>query len=801
MPRPRLLAIDDNPANLATLARALSDEFTLQLAASGEEGLSLAAAERPDLILLDVMMPVIDGFETCRRLKADPALADIPVIFVTAVVDVASEIEGLRLGGADYLHKPINLGIARQRIRNLLEREALRRELEGHRGRLQVLVDEQTHELKQARRQAEAASRAKSAFLAAMSQELRAPMHTVVGLAALGMGEPDLPITVGDALRRIHGSSRALLALIDDILEFSRMEAHDVQVEALAFGVEEILRKVVDVFAPSARARGLDLSALIDPATPRRLVGDPLRLGQVLNNLVGNALKFTAAGSVVVSVQPDTSAAAPSSEGVADGSGRENGGSTVRLRFEVRDTGPGITREDRERVQAAIAGAAARLADGEPALHAGSNGLGLAISQRLLEKMGGRLDFESESGKGSAFAFAITLQVATDEADRGTAEGDALRGRRVLIVDTVENARLGLARALAEGGMRVSSAATGDQALSMLAAAGTDPGNGFEVVLLEARPDGWQEGLALLRRVRTLASAGAIAPAPRLVVVSKPDAQADLLQGAPDAPWDALLREPVTLARLLEVLAAQTGSPAPAAAMRGAAPSRQSAISESMAAAPQRPAGADEPPVPDASFAGIAGIDAGNANQRLRGNVALFRFLLGQAGAQCSHALAEARGALARGDRVAAASCVHGLQSLLGDLGARDALGLAVRAEHALRDPDETDPGVRLDRLAAATDSLMAAIAARPADPAAAAPPAGRLDAAALTALAGLLEAHEASAIDRHEAMRPAIAALLGPAFAAQLAEAIDGLRFAEAARYLREQAGKAGGGQHGDAA
>jgi hypothetical protein len=95
----------------------------------------------------------------------------------------------------------------------------------------------------------------------------------------------------------------------------------------------------------------------------------------------------------------------------------------------------------------------------------------------------------------------------------------------------------------------------------------------------------------------------------------------------------------------------------------------------------------------------------------------------------------------------------------------------------------------------------MAAIAARPADPAAAAPPAGRLDTAALTALAGLLEAHEASAIDRHEAMRPAIAALLGPAFAAQLAEAIDGLRFADAARHLREQAGKAGGGQHGDAA
>jgi signal transduction histidine kinase len=795
MTRPRLLAIDDNPANLTTLARALSDEFTLQLAASGEEGLRLATAERPDLILLDVMMPIIDGFETCRRLKADPALADIPVIFVTAVVDMAAELEGLRLGGADYLHKPINLGIARQRIRNLLEREALRRELERHRGRLQVLIDAQTRELREARRLAEAASRAKSAFLAAMSQELRAPMHTIVGLAALGVGQPDLPPAVTDALKRIHGSSRALLALIDDILEFSRMEAHDIEVEAVAFGVEEVLRKVVDVFAASAQARGLELTSRIDPAIPRRLVGDPLRLGQVLNNLVGNALKFTEAGRVAISVQPEPGDAASATDEADEADG------TVRLRFTVHDTGSGISQEDRERVWTAIAGAKAGTTSDEPALYAGGNGLGLAISQRLLGKMGGRLDLDSEPGKGSAFSFAITLAVAAREAGRGTAEEDALRGRRVLVVDPMAASRLALARALADGGMRVSSAATGDEALSLLAAAGTDPGNGFEVVLFMARPEGWQEGVALLRRVRALAGAQAIAPIPRLVVGSTPETQPVLRQDAADAPWDVLLHEPVTPSRILEALATQPAPvpPAGSAAMRATASSRQVAAS-----APGGHGDAPstrERPAPDPGFPSIPGIDAGDAHQRLRGNASLFRFLLGQAGAQCGQALTEARAALARGDRVGAASRVHGLQSLLCDLGARDALGLAVRAENALLDPDEADPGVRLDRLTGATEALVAAIAARPAEPAPVTGDAGTLDTAALAALAELLEAHEATALDRHEALRAAIAGWLGPAFSAGLAEAIESLRFGEAARLLRQHSGADGPPTRGDAA
>ena len=140
--RPRILAIDDTPANLLTLGAALSEHYDLQTAISGEMGIALAMETPPDLILLDVMMPRIDGFETCRRLKAEPRLKDVPVIFITAASELESELEGLTLGGADYLIKPINVDIARRRINNLLERETLHRKVQVQRDELEALLAE-----------------------------------------------------------------------------------------------------------------------------------------------------------------------------------------------------------------------------------------------------------------------------------------------------------------------------------------------------------------------------------------------------------------------------------------------------------------------------------------------------------------------------------------------------------------------------------------------------------------------------------------------------------------------------------
>jgi len=142
--RPKILIIDDMPENLLTLGAVLANDFELQICTSGVMGLELAEQSPPDLILLDVMMPEMDGYETCKRFKADPILGRVPLIFVTAAVESNAEYAGLELGAADYLTKPINIKIAKQRIRNLLERESLRKEVEAYRDYLEDLVEART---------------------------------------------------------------------------------------------------------------------------------------------------------------------------------------------------------------------------------------------------------------------------------------------------------------------------------------------------------------------------------------------------------------------------------------------------------------------------------------------------------------------------------------------------------------------------------------------------------------------------------------------------------------------------------
>jgi PAS domain S-box-containing protein len=207
--RPRILAIDDTPANLMVLGAGLSGEFSFQLATSGADGLAVAESNPPDLVLLDVMMPEMDGFETCRRFKAHPKLANIPIVFITALSSSGAEIEGLGLGATDYLHKPINVDVARQRIHNLIEREALRREVEMHRDHLSRLVTERTQALEQTNaklqqtntdlmlsrdslKTSEAQLRLKVDELSTMSKVLdKAPF----GITFADPHQPDMPLT------------------------------------------------------------------------------------------------------------------------------------------------------------------------------------------------------------------------------------------------------------------------------------------------------------------------------------------------------------------------------------------------------------------------------------------------------------------------------------------------------------------------------------------------------------------------------------------------------------------------------
>ena len=394
--RPRILAIDDKPANLMILGAALSKDYELQMATSGQEGLAQALADRPDLILLDVMMPEMDGYEVCRRLKADPLLQAIPVIFVTALGDVESESKGLGLGAADYLTKPINVELARLRIHNLLEHEALRREREDYLNQLESKVAERTMALSIAKEAAEAADRAKTAFLGTMSHELRTPLNQIMGMNMLATRLATNP-KQADYLDKAKQASNRLLNIVANVLDVAHLEAQHLTLDATRFCPGEIFDALNVSFSPDATARGLELRIQIDPALSSLSVqGDAARLQHVVQTLIDNALKFTPSGHVEVR--------AFCRHGEVD---------KVELIIEVEDTGIGIAPENQARIFKAFV-----QKDDSSTRRYGGSGLGLTICKALVDQMGGKLTVSSELEHGSLFT--IELKLPTSDPSQGT---------------------------------------------------------------------------------------------------------------------------------------------------------------------------------------------------------------------------------------------------------------------------------------------------------------------------------------------------------------------------------------------
>lgn len=371
----KILIVDDVQLNLDLMKEILSDQgYLIATAINGKSAIAKAKAHKFDLILLDVILPDINGFEVCSHLKSNALTHDIPIIFLTAKKEKDSIIEGFKLGAVDYISKPF-----------------IREELLA-RVNLHLSLRRFQEELIRSKEMAEASAQAKASFLANVSHEIRTPMNGIIGMIDILKRTP-LTEEQHEYIDIIGISGENLLMIINDVLDFSKIEAGQITFEHIRFNLCDEVNEVIKILRYKAVQKGLDLSFEIAPEVPQLLIGDPLRLKQVLINLCNNAIKFTEEGYVHVFVK-----LVKLSENV------------VRLHVEVQDTGIGISKENQSKLFKSFS-----QAEASTTRKFGGTGLGLAISKNLVQMMGGEIGIISEEGKGATFYFEAEFGIGEED--------------------------------------------------------------------------------------------------------------------------------------------------------------------------------------------------------------------------------------------------------------------------------------------------------------------------------------------------------------------------------------------------